>query len=99
MKTPLLLFRSTVKTIGGDYLVDKNTGYGGHVFYDMGKTETFKSIYTASGNKYFTSLDGVLYSADRTRMLAYPRGKRETVFEIPEGVTQLMKWHFQEQLI
>ena len=89
-----LTIPSTVKTIGGDYLADENTGYGGHVFYDMGKTETFKAIYTASGNKYFTSLDGVLYSADRTRMLAYPRGKRETVFEIPEGVTQIDEMAF-----
>ena len=39
-------------------------------------------------------MDGVLYSADRTRMLAYPRGKRETVFEIPEGVTQIDEMAF-----
>lgn len=89
-----LTIPSTVKTIGGDYLVDENTGYGGHVFYDMGKTSTFTAIYTAIGNKYFTSLDGVLYSADRTRMLAYPRGKRDTIFEIPEGVTQIDEMAF-----
>ena len=28
-----LTIPSTVKTIGGDYLVNENTGYGGHVFY------------------------------------------------------------------
>lgn len=89
-----LTIPSTVKTIGGDYLVDENTGYGGHVFYDMGKTSKFKAIYTASGNKYFTSLDGILYSYDRTRMLAYPRGKRDTIFEIPEGVTQIDEMAF-----
>lgn len=89
-----LTIPSTVKTIGGDYLVNENTGYGGHVFYDMGKTSKFKAIYTASGNKYFTSLDCILYSYDRTRILAYPRGKRDTIFEIPEGVTQIDEMAF-----
>ena len=60
----------------------------------MGKTSKFKAIYTASGNKYFTSLDGILYSYDRTRMLAYPRGKQDTIFEIPEGVTQIDEMAF-----
>ena len=85
---------STVTTIGGDYLVDENTGYGGHIFYDMGKNATFKAIYVANGNKYFTSLDGVLYSADRTRLLAYPKGKQDVTYEIPEGVTQIDEMAF-----
>lgn len=70
----------------------------GMIFYDMGKTSKFKAIYTASGNKYFTSLDGILYSYDRTRILAYPRGKRDTIFEIPEGVTQIDEMAFKSKL-
>jgi hypothetical protein len=89
-----LTIPSTVTTIGGDLNVDKNTGYGGHVFYDLGKNELFSSIEVAEGNKYFKSVNGVLYSIDGTRMLAYPRGKTDTRFEIPEGVVQIDEMAF-----
>ena len=89
-----MIIPSTVHTIGGDYNVDENTGYGGHVFYDMGKNETFTEFEVAKDNKYFKAVDGVLYSKDMTRMLAYPRGKRDTVFEIPEGITQIDEMAF-----
>ena len=89
-----LVIPSTVTTIGGDYNVEQNTLYGGHVFYDMGQNSTFTAFEVADGNQYFKTVDGILYSADMTRMLAYPRGKRDTVFEIPEGVTQLDEMAF-----
>ncbi len=75
----------SVKIIGGDYGVESNTGYGAHVFYD-----SFKNVteFKADG-EYFTSEEGVLYSADRTRLVAYPPAKAVTEFIIPEGVTQL----------
>jgi hypothetical protein len=89
-----LVIPSTVRVIGGDYGVDENTGYGGHIFYDMGKNDSFTAFEVAEGNKYFTAVDGVLYSADMTRMLAYPRGKRDEVYEMPEGITQLDEMAF-----
>lgn len=89
-----LVIPSTVKLIGGDYNVTENTGYGCHIFYDMGKDESFTAFEVAEGNEYFTAVDGVLYSKDMTRMLAYPRGKRDTVFEIPEGITQIDEMAF-----
>jgi hypothetical protein len=89
-----LVIPSTVRVIGGDYNVEENTLYGGHVFYDMGKTSTFTEFEVADGNEYFTAVDGVLYSKDMTRMLAYPRGKRDEVFEIPDGITQLDEMAF-----
>lgn len=89
-----LVIPSTVAVIGGDYNVEQNTGYGGHVFYDMGKNSSFTEFQVAEGNDNFKAVDGVLYSADMTRMLAYPRGKSGDVFEIPEGVTQLDEMAF-----
>lgn len=89
-----MIIPSTVNTIGGDYEVENNTGYGCHIFYDMGKNETFTEFEVAEENKYFTALDGVLYTKDMKRMIAYPRGKRDTVFEIPEGVAQLDEMAF-----
>jgi hypothetical protein len=85
---------ASVTTIGGNYNVTQNTGYGGHIFYDMGKNDTFKEFEVADGNEYFTAVDGVLYSKDMTRMLAYPRGKTDEKFEIPEGITQIDEMAF-----
>ncbi len=84
-----LVIPSAVKTIGGDYNVKENTGYSAHVFYDMGKNDTFTSFEVAEGNIYFTAVDGVLYSADMTRMIGYPRGKRDERFVLPDTVTQI----------
>ncbi len=91
-----MVIPSTVHTIGGDYGANagENTGYGGHIFYDLGKNESFKAFEVADGNQYFKAVDGVLYSADMTRMLAYPRGRVGKTFEISEGVTQIDEMAF-----
>lgn len=38
-----------------------------------------KAINVSENNKYFTSVDGVLYSKDMTKLLAYPNGKTALV--------------------
>ena len=85
----VLVIPSTVKMIGGDYNVKENTGYSGHVFYDMGTNANFKRFEVAEGNTEFTAVDGVLYSADMTRMIGYPRGKTDERFVLPDTVTQI----------
>ncbi len=77
---------ASLKTIGGDLNVDANTNYGCHVFYDSFKKVTEFTV--AEGNDYFAANDGVLYSKDMTRLVAYPPAKLDTEFKIPEGVTQ-----------
>ncbi len=56
------------------------------------KTFTFcdklKSINVSSSNKYFSSIDGVLYSKDRKALIAYPEGKGSS-YNIPNGVTSI----------
>ncbi|MBR6400434.1 MAG: leucine-rich repeat protein [Firmicutes bacterium] len=84
-----LVIPSTVKMIGGDYDVEENTGYGDHVFYDMGKDKLFRAFEVAEGNEWFKAVDGVLYDAALTRMVAYPRGRTDEVFALPNTVTQL----------
>jgi hypothetical protein len=84
-----LVIPSTVTTIGGDNNVDTNTGYGDHVFYDMGKSSTFTAFEVSEDSEYFTAVDGVLYNKAITRLVGYPRGKLDTEYVIPEGVTQL----------
>ena len=38
-----------------------------------------KAINVSENNKYFTSVDGVLYSKDMTKLIAYPNGKTPLV--------------------
>jgi hypothetical protein len=44
-------------------------------------------IYTGSGNKEYSTDNGVLYSKDKKTLVAYPSGKTETSFIIPDSVT------------
>lgn len=85
----VLVIPANVKTLGGDRGVKENTYYSSHLFYDFGNPKKFREFRVAPGNKYFCADNGVLYDIDKTRIIAYPSGKTEEVFEIPEGVTQL----------
>lgn len=54
-------------------------------------------------NEHFISLDGVLYSADMTDLLAYPGEYSATTYEIPEGVqymfTEISNTHLDELVL
>ena len=41
-----------------------------------------------AGSQYFTAVDGILYSKDMTRLLAYPRSKSTTDFVVPDEVLE-----------
>lgn len=72
----------------------KKIGYA-HTFYDFA-TDDFTEFRVAEGNTAYQAIDGVLYSADGTEMLAVPRNKpfENGVFEIEEGVTFLGELSF-----
>ena len=43
-------------------------------------------IQVSPGNSNFSSLDGVLFDKDRTRLITYPCGKKDASYGIPAGV-------------
>ena len=45
-------------------------------------------IDVAEDNKTFCSIDGVLYSKDRTKLVCFPQGRAE-YYMIPTGVTSI----------
>ncbi|MBR1732402.1 MAG: leucine-rich repeat protein [Alloprevotella sp.] len=51
--------------------------------------EALQSVRVEEGNAHFTSLDGILYSKDITRLLCYPAGKKETRYTMPETVREV----------
>ena len=48
-----------------------------------------QEIRVAEGNTSFTSVDGVLFTADKEKMLFYPSGKETAIYSIPEGTEAL----------
>ncbi len=79
-----------VRYAGSSYTVPagvKKIGYA-HTFYDFA-TNDFVEFRVAEGNTAYQAIDGVLYSADGTELLAVPRNKPFDggVFEVPEGVS------------
>lgn len=47
------------------------------------------SINVDPGNTEYTSVDGVLFNKDKTRLIQYPIAKTNTSYSIPEGVTEI----------
>ncbi|MBQ9097843.1 MAG: leucine-rich repeat protein, partial [Clostridia bacterium] len=43
----------------------------------------------AEGNQTFASVEGILFSADRTKMMAYPPNRTATTLTIPKEMTEL----------
>ena len=47
------------------------------------------NIYVDSENPYFTSVNGVLYSKDMTKLISYPCAKTASAYNVPTGVLSL----------
>ena len=52
-------------------------------------------VEVASDNKYYASVDGVLYNKDQTILYLYPSNKRSSTFTIPDTVRSIEYKAFQ----
>lgn len=48
------------------------------------------NITVSEGNENYVSKDGVLYTADMTKLICYPQERNETSYSIPEGVDSIV---------
>ena len=61
-----------------------------------------KEINVAESNKFYRTIDGVLYTKDLKTIICYPQGKEDVKFVIPSGVTSvgddafISCWNLQE---
>ena len=53
------------------------------------ETKTLEKIEVSPDNPNYTSLDGVLYNKDMTRIICYPSGKKDLAFTLPETVKEV----------
>ena len=65
---------------------DSVTEIGYDPFFDC---TSLTNIDVAAGNSEYCSVDGVLYSKDKSKLVAYPMGKAETTYSIPNSVTEI----------
>lgn len=52
------------------------------------------TIQVSSQNNYFCAVDGVLFNHDMTILVAYPGGKQESSYQIPDGVKRINAFAF-----
>ncbi len=57
-------------------------------------TPKLSVINVAANSSNLTSVDGVLYTKDKSVLLAYPSGKSGTTYSIPTTVTTITDWAF-----
>ena len=56
--------------------------------------DSVENVYVSENNPYFCSVDGVLYSKDKTTYMYYPVGRTAETVLIPEGVTRVEAFAF-----
>ena len=48
-----------------------------------------KNITVDDNNEYYSSIDGVLFNKDKTKIIRYPSGKTDNIYYIPNTVTNI----------
>ena len=72
---------------------DSVTSIGGNVFDGCKK---LKQINVDTANTVYSSENGVLFNKGKTELIRYPEGKADTSYAIPNGVTSIGRWSFND---
>jgi hypothetical protein len=63
--------------------------------YAFRSCTSLTAINVNSGNNAYTSENGVLYNKNKTTLIAYPAGKKDASFTIPDSVTIIEMYAFE----
>ena len=82
---------STLKKIGQSCnFYGEDLGLSTHDFYNFGANAgNFETFEVSEGNGNFIAVNGVLYTKNKKRLIAYPKNKKDDTYEILEGVVTL----------
>ncbi|MCC8046273.1 MAG: leucine-rich repeat domain-containing protein [Clostridiales bacterium] len=61
------------------------------------KLETLEEVVITSGHKRYQTRDGVVFSADGKKLVYYPSSRKNTRYEIPDGVQKIEESAFASQ--
>ncbi len=70
---------------------DSVTKIGNSAFYGC---DSLTSITVDENNPNYCSIDGVLFSKDKTKLIQYPIGNTRTTYTIPDSVTSIGQYAF-----
>lgn len=51
--------------------------------------DTLENISVSENNKYFTSVDGIMYSKDKSTLLHYPSGRKNSFYQVESFVKKI----------
>lgn len=71
---------------------EKVTQIGENAFH----TSVITDIHVDVNNENYSDIDGVLYNKDKTILIYYPAGRKDTSYNIPSGVTEIQGSAFVE---
>ena len=57
--------------------------------YKCWENNSVENINISSENETYSSVDGVLFNKDKTKLILYPAGKRQANYSIPETVNEI----------
>ncbi len=60
----------------------------------FGYNLSLSQIEVDAGNAAYAAVDGVLLSKDQKTLVAYPGGKSDSSYSVPDGVTTIDEWAF-----
>ena len=63
--------------------------------YAFDHCQSLVNINVDTDNKYYASVDGVLFDKEKTELIRYPAGRPAASYTIPSGVTSIESWAFQ----
>lgn len=55
---------------------------------------SLNDVNVSEGNPYFSDINGVLFNKDKTKLLLYPEGKKDSNYTIPSNVKSIGKFAF-----
>ena len=61
--------------------------------------ENLETVTVDENNKYFSSIDGVLFNKDKTVLLYYPQGSKRTEYTVPDCVKTIGEEAFGDSLL
>lgn len=68
--------------IGGD----RNIQHNGDITWRFGNMLALESISITGEDEYYSTVDGVLFNKDQTKLKYYPNAKKDSIYTIPDTV-------------
>ncbi len=67
-------------------------------FIDNGGDECLQSVNVSKKNKYYSSKSGVLYNKKKTKIVYYPRCKKNKTLKLPKTITNIEKYKLSDKV-